>query len=183
MSPGTQAVPAKRTVGQGVIDHPVARKSWPSCSYTQRSIEAAIALREEHKIDPASIVSVELHSPAPYVRVVSADQPATFAQARFSVRYCVSRALSRGQVNPADFEAGALNASDVQCLMRKISMVPTEVSAGLEDLSPEAPDHVVITSRSGECFEKTIANVRGGPRILYGPDPRGQKLRRSNETR
>jgi 2-methylcitrate dehydratase PrpD len=162
-SPGTNEILAKRIIGQGTIDHPVARKSWPSCSYTQRPIEAAITLREEHQIDSASISEVAIHSPAPYVRVVSIAEPTTSAEARFSVRYCVARALASGAVNPIDFETAALREPNIQNLMGKISIVPEAASDDIEDLSPLAPDRVVVTLRSGERLEKTIAFVRGGP--------------------
>lgn len=42
-SPGGKHVLERGVIGEGVVDHPVARKSWPSCSYTQRSIVSGIS--------------------------------------------------------------------------------------------------------------------------------------------
>ncbi|ADV14803.1 uncharacterized protein involved in propionate catabolism [Mesorhizobium australicum WSM2073] len=163
-SPGTRAVLATRIIGQGIMDHPVARKSWPSCSYTQRPIEAAIGLRENHQIDPTSIASIAIHSPAPFVRVVSIAEPTTSAEARFSVRYCVARAMLCGVLTPADFEPAALSEPDTRALMLKVSIVPEQVPDDIQDLSPEAPDRLVVTLQSGQRLEKAVAYVRGGPK-------------------
>ncbi|MER9794744.1 hypothetical protein [Mesorhizobium sp. M0213] len=118
---------------------------------------------ENHQIDPASIASIAIHSPAPFVRVVSIAEPTTSAEARFWVRYCVARAMLCGALNPADFEPAALSEPDTQALMRKVSIVPEQLPDDIQDLSPEAPDRLVVTLQSGQRLEKAVAYAGGGP--------------------
>lgn len=69
-----------------------------------------------------------------------------------------------GVLTPADFEPAALSEPDTRALMLKVSIVPEQVPDDIQDLSPEAPDRLVVTLQSGQRLEKAVAYVRGGPK-------------------
>ena len=141
---------------------PALRKSWPSCAYTHRAIEAALELAAEPGFDAAAIAAGTIALPEPFFRVAGFLDPQNPAQARFSVRYCVAAALLHGAISPATFEQDTLQDCRVRSLMERLAIDAYRVDGGLEDMSPAHPDSVSLTMADGSTSRATIADVRGG---------------------
>jgi 2-methylcitrate dehydratase PrpD len=154
---------ATAQLGNAVLDYPILRKPWPSCAYTHRAIEAALALNIHLKPNAGQIAQVSVRMPEPFARVAGIKSASTAAQARFSTTYCVATALLKGSITLADFAAEALTRSDVQTLASRIVLDQYPLGDELEDLSAEAPDTVEITLHDGRSATRTIGDVRGGP--------------------
>ncbi|MDH3465920.1 MAG: MmgE/PrpD family protein [Gammaproteobacteria bacterium] len=141
---------------------PVLRKPWPSCSYTHRSVEAALALARAEGFDTSRIAQGTVRLPEPYYRVAPFLAPNTPAQARFSVLYCVASALYDGTLTPDSFAESAIDRPAVHALMARFTVDAYDVGPSLDDMSPSFPDTVSLRLMDGTEHFETVANVKGG---------------------
>lgn len=159
-----------------LLQYPILRKPWPSCAYTHRAIEAALALSARPGFHAARVSGAEIKIPDPYLRVAGFTDPQTPNEARFSARYCVAAALTDGALTPASFTADAIARSEVRALMARVRLVPYPLAAGLGDMSPQAPDTVRLRMADGALLEETVAEVAGGPARPLGAEAIGAKF-------
>jgi len=99
----------------------VRQKLFPSCSSTHRGIEAAIYLKEKEKFTLPEIERVECGVIYRVPEILLYDRPKTGLEAKFSLEYCVARALADGDVRLNHFSNDQVLQRDVRELMGKIS--------------------------------------------------------------
>jgi 2-methylcitrate dehydratase PrpD len=91
----------------------VAVKPFPACHFTHACADAAIALKRDHGVDPASVRRIKALVPAETVKTVcepvaSKRRPANAYDAQFSIPYIVATALRRGRFGLAELGDEAL---------------------------------------------------------------------------
>lgn len=144
--------------------HPPYAKPWPSCSYTHRSIEAALRIHARLPKGPDSrIVAVRMDMPDAYLGVAGFRAPRSEAEARFSASYCVATALLTGAIEPGDFHADALNDPARRALEALMVLHPYPLPEGAGDMCVEAPDRVEVTLADGTVLSEAVGRVKGGP--------------------
>ena len=80
-------------------------KLYPCCYATHSAIQGALSLVKEHGVfDPDSIVRVESRTSARGLAHTDRANPRSSLEAKFSVQYCVARALTSGKVVLDHFE-------------------------------------------------------------------------------
>lgn len=79
-------------------------KMYPCCALIHSGIDAALAIREEHGVEPGEIRSatVRVHEYVP--RVMHVDTPTHGYAAKFSIPYCIAAAFQTGHVDLATFD-------------------------------------------------------------------------------
>jgi 2-methylcitrate dehydratase len=111
----------------------VTRTAVKKCNaeaHTQSTLEAALELREAHRIDARDIESVDVEVFKQAYDIVgggefgSKESAATKEDADHNLRYLVAVALLDGEVMPAQFAPERINAPDVQQLMRRVNVSP-----------------------------------------------------------
>ena len=150
----------------------IAVKPFPVCHFIHACGDAALSLREKHRIDPARIEKITalvaeetLHIIAE--PVANKKRPANDYDARFSVHYFVAACLARGQFGLAELEADARTDPAILALAQKVDAVadpdsqyPTYLSGG-----------VIIKTTDGREFRHHEAINRGaGNRALSAED-------------
>lgn len=98
----------------------IAFKLYPSCHETHACITTAIELVEAHGIRYQDVESVDCAVSELIGTVAFYTEPKTGLEGKFSVEYCIARALHDGKVGLADFTDEKVNQSDVQETVRKI---------------------------------------------------------------
>ena len=86
----------------------MTQKNHCCCGQTFASIDAALALREQHRFAPADIRKVCIQTYQTALDVTGNYRSDTPAEARFSLPYVVAHALAPGSVRLAAFEPPAL---------------------------------------------------------------------------
>ncbi|MBX3652455.1 MAG: MmgE/PrpD family protein [Burkholderiales bacterium] len=86
----------------------MTQKNHCCCGQTFAAIDAALALREQHRFSPADIRGVSIHTYQTALDVTGNYRSDTPAEARFSLPYVVAHALVHGSVRLAAFEGSAL---------------------------------------------------------------------------
>ncbi|MAO91864.1 MAG: 2-methylcitrate dehydratase [Rhodospirillaceae bacterium] len=146
-------------LGHAVRIFPVARKLWPSCSYTHRAILGAERLhRDVPNDDP--IIGIQVRLPEPFYRVACFDVPQNEAEARFSVSYCTVVGLLTGHVTPEDFHPHRFNQPDRQRLAQLVEIDAYDLPPGDPgEFGPTTVETITVTLRSGRTLQTETCDV------------------------
>lgn len=148
-------------------------KKYPSCAATHAAIEAALALAEDHDLQPEALVGLEVVL-SPYAhRLVGAPYvPADEVAAQFSVQYAVAVALARRRFSVLDLQPAQAGDPAVVALARRVAV---SVDDGLGDAM--APATVRVATRAGARLERVAAQLPGSPAQPLGAMAHAAKLR------
>ncbi len=146
-----------------LVDPGIGVKRFPACASTHQSLDATLALAEEHGIDPATVEAVEcgVYYLAPHQLIY--DRADTALQGKFSMPYCVAVALLDRSVGLAQFTDERVRRPDVQALMPKVRMFvhPEQTT---RDCLPTRFSEVTISLRDGRRLSRRVAHAKGQPR-------------------
>jgi len=125
--------------------------------HSQSSVEGALELKREHRIDPAEIARVDLEVFDVAYDIIGGGEEGgkkdvqTKEQADHSLPYIVAVALLDGGVYPEQYGPGRIRSKDVQELLNRVEVHRSE------EYSIRFPEahacRVRITTRSGESVE------------------------------
>jgi len=146
----------------------IAIKSYPCCGSTHPAIDAMLDLVHAHGLTPENVA-----------RVVSWTHPRRLAHtnratlrsaldAKFSVQYCLARALVDGQVVLSQFDEGAYRDARVAAVMARIEAAPHPQMAAASKAHFGA--EVTVTTVDGRQLVKAVDIARG--RTSANPLPR-----------
>lgn len=132
-------------------------KRFPSCGITHTAIGAALAVRAEERLDPGDVASVTclVHRRAP--ETLLTRLPASGLEGKFSLEYCVARALLSGDVALPDFtDERVLEPAAVALASR----VAVEVDPSLGE--PATWETTLrVTTAGGATFERASGPAVG----------------------
>jgi 2-methylcitrate dehydratase PrpD len=135
-------------------------KQHPCCGSTHPAIDAMLGLRRDHELAPDRIERIESWTHARRLAHTDRPDPKTGLDAKFSVQYCLARAVMQGQITLEDFEGDAFNDPQARPLMRRIHAAPYAETGG-EPLGAE----IRITFKDGR-----VVSNRVGAALGRGPD-------------
>jgi 2-methylcitrate dehydratase PrpD len=139
-----------------MIDPGVGFKKHPSNYFTHRPIDAALALRAEHAIDPAQIEHVDVVFPR--FEYVNRPFPETGLDGKFSVQYTTAVALLDGEITVDSFDNERRFAPEVEALLRRVTL-------NIDDTIPNDFDRmhtiVTVTMKSGERYTRRVEQLSG----------------------
>jgi 2-methylcitrate dehydratase PrpD len=87
-------------------------------------IDAMIAIRDAHKVDPAAVDVIELRVHPLVLSITGVREPSTGLQSKFSVAHSAAVALIDGAAGVAQYSDARAADPDVAALRRKIKPVP-----------------------------------------------------------
>jgi 2-methylcitrate dehydratase len=146
-----------------------ALKSYNAEVHTQSLIEAALELKQKHKINPEEIENIEILTFLTTYHIVGGgeygDRHTVFSkeQADHSLPYVVAAALLDNDLYPEQFLENRINKPDVQQLLRKVHVKtkfpihkPKEAAGILDPYTKAYPDkmmgEVKIKMKNGEEY-------------------------------
>ena len=107
------------------ILHPgLAIKQYPCCGSTHPAIDAALALRAAHGLTAGQIEHVTSWTHPRRLAHTNRPQPGSALDAKFSVQYCLARALAEGRVVLSHFMGDAYADPAIRALMQRIEAAP-----------------------------------------------------------
>jgi 2-methylcitrate dehydratase PrpD len=136
-------------------------KPYPSCRMTHASIDAAIAVRENYKINPSEIEDVVVRVSKMVYNMVGSpfvirENPQVDAQ--FSIPYNVAVGIIKGEVLLRDFDDRYIRDPHILELSKKIKV---EVDSTLQERDMMTADLQVKTRDNIFC--KKVDKVKGNP--------------------
>lgn len=154
--------PAKWTIPQAahIIEvEGLAPKLHPCCGSTHYAIDMVMDLRREHGFTAADVGSVHLVVGLANYRNLAYPDPQDEMEARFSMQYCIARALTQDVLRLTDFTPQAVGDPHIRALLPRISM---EVMPPEEENASLRPSHRArLTLTSGQVMEARRAHARG----------------------
>ena len=136
-------------------------KPYPSCRMTHASIDAALAVKSDYTIEPASIEEIVVHVSKMAQEMVG--QPFAIREnpqvdAQFSIPYTVATAILGGDVRLEDFEKASIGGASVLDLAKKVRVI-ADPALPARDMDRA---RVIVQARSG-TYEMTTTTMKGSP--------------------
>lgn len=147
--------------GQALEARGIAIKPYPSCGYTHRLVDCALALHP--RLDPSEIVRIEAQLPDFHYAILHYDRPQTRTEALFSLPFCVATALLCGRFSLKDLTDEARADPALLALIEKTEVAPQPARRPRMNCDPEQPDELRITLSSGETLSASCAYPKGAP--------------------
>ncbi|MGE3784459.1 MAG: MmgE/PrpD family protein, partial [Alphaproteobacteria bacterium] len=134
-------------------------KQHPCCGSTHPAIDALLALRADHEIVPDKVARIDSWTHPRRLAHTDRPDPQSGLDAKFSVQYCLARALIEGRIVLEHFEGEAFRDPAARALMRRIHAAPFPETAtgGGEPLGAE----IRITLEDGRTITKRIGSALG----------------------
>jgi 2-methylcitrate dehydratase PrpD len=146
-----------------VVQPGPAIKQYPCCGSTHPALDALLALRREHAMPADKVVRIESWTHPRRLAHTDRPDPKTGLDAKFSVQYCLARAVLQGQIRLEDFEGDAHDDPAVRALMTRIHAAPHPDAGTANEQALGA--EVRVTFDSGETIVKKVGAALG-----RGPD-------------
>lgn len=149
-------------------------KRFACCGSTHLAVDMLLEMMAEADIQPDKVAALEIHVRIANFRNLPFDQPKNEMEARFSMHYCLARALQTGGLSVDDFtaEGAARHAGDA--LLSKVSM--THYSAEEEAKQDGLPHLLKITLSDGTVFERSRALPKGSMSDPFTAEDRRAKF-------
>jgi 2-methylcitrate dehydratase PrpD len=138
-----------------IVNPGLGIKQHPCCGSTHPAIDAMLGLRREHDLAPETIERIESWTHPRRLAHTDRPDPKSGLDAKFSVQYCLARAVLQGQITLEDFEGDALNNPTARALMQRVHAAPYPDGTGQPngaEIRITLKDGSVITNRVGAAL-------------------------------
>ncbi len=152
-----------------IVDPGLAIKQYPCCGSTHPAVDAMLMLVRENDLTPAMVTRIELQTHPRRFAHTNRPDPRGALDAKFSVQYCLARALVSRQVLIEHFEDGSYDEPDVRAVLTRV------VSSAWPDRKMDLSEHfgadVQVTLTDGRVLKKSVPRPLGrGPSIPLPPE-------------
>jgi 2-methylcitrate dehydratase PrpD len=139
-----------------IIDPGLGIKQFPCCGSTHMAITMMLNLREQYRLTPEQVRGIEIYTHPQ--RLPHTDRPAVASalEAKFSVQYCVARALMHGKVQLDHFEGDAWADPQAQALLKVMHTGPHPTMVD----KPWSAE-VIVTTRDGRRLSEKTEYLMG----------------------
>lgn len=135
-------------------------KLYPCCYSTHAAVEATLNLVRRHgPFDPRMVARVDSWTPARGLAYTDRPDPGSALAAKFSVQYCVARALLHGRVVLDHFEGDAWRDAAVRELLPRVHAAP--YTGKFFDAADPFDAEVKITLSDGRSFSEKVDRPLG----------------------
>jgi 2-methylcitrate dehydratase PrpD len=158
-----------------IVDPGLGIKQHPCCGSTHPPIDALLALVAAHDIAPAQVARVDAWLHPRRLAHTDRPDPQSGLDAKFSVQYCLARALMNRRIVLEDFEGEAYRDAATRELMARIHAAPhPEASAGGD--TPLGAE-IRLSLRDGRVLTNAVGSALGrGPDNPLPPEALGAKF-------
>lgn len=151
-----------------IVNPGVGLKQYPCCGSTHSAIDAMITLRQRHGLTPDRVAKIESVTHARALAHTDRPDPRSTLDAKFSVQYCIARALMHGEVNFAHFEGEAYRDPQVRTLLSRIrTRAHAHQPNGMRE---HFEGEVIVTTTDGKTYSARVDQPLRGPQNSTPPD-------------
>ena len=133
-----------------IIDPGLGIKQFPCCGSTHMAITMMLNLKEKHDLTPEQARHVQIYSHPQRLPHTNRPTVSSALEAKFSVQYCVARALMHGKVLLEHFEGDAWADPQAQTLLDVMEVGPHPTMTDL----PWCAEVIVDTTDGQRLAEK-----------------------------
>lgn len=133
-------------------------KPYPCCRFTHRCIDAILRIIEEHHPAAEEVAEVVCQTGPESPQVLIHHRPKTPLEGKFSMEYCMARALLDGEIRIGQFTEEKVLEPRVQELLQRVKYVHPE---GAE--RQRLPEVVTVRRHNGKQYSQEILAAKGAP--------------------
>jgi 2-methylcitrate dehydratase PrpD len=143
-----------------IVSPGASYKLYPCCYSTHAAVEAALNLVRRHgPFSPGAFARIEIRIPARGLAHTDRPQPASGLEAKFSVQYCVVRALLEGRIVLEHFAGEAHRDPAVRALLARVHASPYDGELFAQDDPFDA--ELVVTLADGRLLREKVDRPLG----------------------
>jgi len=142
-----------------IVEPGVAIKQYPCCGSTHPAIDAMLEIVRAHKIEPGQVSEINVWIHARRLEHTNRPDPRSALEAKFSVQYCVARALMHGKVLLEHFEGNAFRDPDARKITQQVRAAP--YTDAQFDPSNHFAGQVAITLAGGQSYSASVECAAG----------------------
>jgi 2-methylcitrate dehydratase PrpD len=158
-----------------ILNPGVGLKQYPCCGSTHSAIDAMLILRERHHLTPDKVAKIESITHDRALAHTDRPDPRSTLDAKFSVQYCVARALISGDVTFEHFEGSNWSDPDVRKILQRIETRPHAHKPN--GMYEHFQGEVIVTTTDGQRFSARVDQPLRGPTNSAPPDRLEQKFK------
>ena len=160
-----------------IVDPGFATKVYPSCASTHTGIDSMLRVVNDHDVQPDEVESIDIGVVHITPKFLIHNDPHTGLEGKFSMQYCLSRALLDRSIRIPHFTDSAVQDPRVRSLMRKVNMyVDPAVNDGWRSDKPR-PVILSLTLKDGRKLRQRIDFPTGSAENPVGVDRIEEKYR------
>jgi 2-methylcitrate dehydratase PrpD len=137
-----------------IVNPGIAIKQYPCCGSTHSALDAILKLTREHKPAADDIERVDVWTHTRRLEHTNRPEPKSDLDAKFSVQYCLTRALLDRRISIEHFEGRAYEEPAVRKLLPRVHAAPYTTAQFPEDNHFGA--EVKITLRGGKVLAAKV---------------------------
>ena len=139
-----------------IVDPGLGIKQFPCCGSTHMAITMMLNLVEKHGLTPESVRHIQIYSHPQRLPHTNRPTVTSALEAKFSVQYCVARALMHGKILLAHFEGDAWRDAEAHRLM-------TITDAGPHPTMTDKPwcAEVIVETQDGRMLSEKTEYLMG----------------------
>jgi 2-methylcitrate dehydratase PrpD len=107
-----------------IVEPGIAIKQYPCCGSTHPAIDAMLALTRQYDLKPAQVERIDSWIHARRLEHTNRPDPQSTNDAKFSIQYCVVRALADRRIAIEHFEGNAYKDAGIRDLMSRVRAAP-----------------------------------------------------------
>ena len=174
MSDGPDWTRAVATLGEEFNITRMTFKNHACCGHTFAPIDGVLALQAKLGAEPDQIRRITISTYGPALEVAGNPNPATAAEARFSLPFVVATAVLHGKVRLAAFSDERLRDPQLRALMRRIELnVDPQIDAAFPG---QRSARVRFELDDGRIEELVQPHRRGDPELPLSDGELNEKL-------
>jgi len=142
-----------------MVEPAIAVKQYPCCGSTHPPVDAMINLVEREGLTPEMVKRIDTMSHPRRLKHTNRPDPQSALDAKFSVQYCLARALMHGKVVLPHFDEGAYLDKEARAIMARVhaSHHPDMPAGSDNHLGAE----VRVELMDGRVLSERVAQARG----------------------
>ncbi len=137
-----------------IIEPGIAIKQYPCCGSTHPAIDAMLMLVREHDLKPDAVERIDSWTHQRRLEHTNRPDPQSTFDAKFSVQYCLARALADRKVVIGHFEGESYREPAIRKLLSRVHAAPYTAAQFPEDNHFGA--EVKVTLRDGTAHAKKV---------------------------
>lgn len=142
-----------------IVEPAIGIKQYPCCASTHPAIDAMIDLVDQEGLTPEMVKHIDSWTHPSRLRHTNRPDPQSPLDAKFSVQYCVARALMHGKVVMQHFDDGAYLDKDARALMQRVAAAPHPEMR--EESSDRLGAEIRVELKDGRVLSRRVACARG----------------------
>lgn len=152
------------------IENPgITIKPYPTCGATHPAIDAVISLAKYYDLRADDVEKIDCGTVPIAKDVLIYPKPSTPLEGKFSMPYCLARALSERKVELSQFTDDKINEPMIRGIIDKVNMYIAPEMAAL-GYRGTFNAKVKIVLKNGRKYERTVDHARGDPANPFSED-------------